>query len=166
MPDLSARHGLPLLAAGQAQKEVTHNEALTRLDGLLHGALESRVMAAPPASPLAGQLWLIAATPTGAWAGQAGKLALWTDGGWRFLAAVTGCLLWSKPDQLFGWFDGAAWHWGDWPVTGIKIGGTQVIGPQRAAIAAPTGGTTPDSQARTAISSILQALRDHGLIAP
>ena len=47
-----------------------------------------------------------------------------------------------------------------------KVNGTQVVGARQAAIAAPSGGTTIDSQARTAINSILTALRAHGLIAP
>jgi hypothetical protein len=36
---ISARLALPLLAAGQAGKEVTHNEALTRLDMLVQPAV-------------------------------------------------------------------------------------------------------------------------------
>ncbi len=166
MADTTSRLALPLLAAGQAQKEITHNEALIRLDGLLHGAIESRTLSAPPATPLPGQVWLVAGVPTATWAGQAGKLAIWTEGGWRFLGAVAGAFLWSKPDQLFGWFDGTVWHWGDWPVTALKVAGQQVVGAARPAIAAPTGGTTVDSQARNVISQVLQALRDHGLLLP
>jgi Protein of unknown function (DUF2793) len=164
MTDVTARLALPLLAAGQAQKEVTHNEALTVLDGLLLGALESRALASSPANPVPGQMWLVAGAATGAWAGQSGKLALWTAGGWRFVTPVAGMLLWSKPDLAFGWHDGSAWHWGDWPVTSVTVAGQKVVGAARPAIPAPTGGTVTDSQARTSISAILQALRDHGLI--
>jgi hypothetical protein len=45
------RLSLPLLAAGQAQKHVTHNDALTRLDGLIHLAVASRSETTPPGSP-------------------------------------------------------------------------------------------------------------------
>lgn len=164
MADSTVRLALPLLAAGQAQKEVTHNEALVRLDGLLHGALESRTLNTPPSAPQQGQMWLVQSNPSAAWAGQAGKLALWTEGGWRFSLPTAGTLLWSRPDQFFGWFDGTVWHWGDWPGASIRIGGQQVVGPARPAITNPSGGVTIDSQARTAISAILQALRDHGLL--
>jgi hypothetical protein len=166
MADVTARLAMPLLAAGQAQKEITHNEAMTVVDGLLHGAIESRSLAAPPGSPVAGQLWLVAASPSGAWTGQAGRLALWTAGGWRYVAPVAGQLLWSRADSIFGWFDGSVWHWGDWPVTSVKIGGQQVVGAARPAILPPAGGSVIDSQARTTVSAVLQALRDHGLILP
>ena len=45
------RLGLPLLAAGQAQKHVTHNDALMRLDALAHLAVASRAQTVPPGSP-------------------------------------------------------------------------------------------------------------------
>ncbi|MBJ7501800.1 MAG: DUF2793 domain-containing protein [Sphingopyxis sp.] len=82
------RLALPLLAVSQAQKEVTHNEALTLLDALLHAAVEAGPLAAPPASPVTGQCWLVDAVPTGAWAGNSHAIAIWTrrsrvDAGWR-----------------------------------------------------------------------------------
>lgn len=49
--------------------------------------------------------------------------------------------------------------------TEYRVGGTKVIGEQQATIAAPSGGSTIDAQARTALGSIISALRAHGLIA-
>ena len=40
MTEYSARLAMPLLAAGQAQKEIWHNEALAMVDLLLQGAVE------------------------------------------------------------------------------------------------------------------------------
>ena len=74
MAEATTRHGLPLLQAGQAQKEVTHNEALVLLDLLAHPAVEG-VLATPPAAPTPGQGWIIGAGATGAWSGQDGALA-------------------------------------------------------------------------------------------
>ncbi|AOR76345.1 Gp138 family membrane-puncturing spike protein [Novosphingobium resinovorum] len=46
-----------------------------------------------------------------------------------------------------------------------QVGGTKVVGEQQSAITDPTGGSTVDNGARTAIGGILSALRAHGLIA-
>jgi Protein of unknown function (DUF2793) len=100
---------LPYLAASQAQKHVTHNEALTLLDGLVQAAVKSRVLATPPVSPMDGDRYLVAPAPTGAWAGQAGKFALRMDGAWRFLAPVEGWSLWVDDENAAYSFDGASW---------------------------------------------------------
>lgn len=49
--------------------------------------------------------------------------------------------------------------------TELRVNGTKVVGVQQAAISDPSGGSTTDTQSRTAITSILAALRAHGLIA-
>ncbi len=164
MTDTSPRLGLPLLAAGQAQKEITHNEALTVLDGLVHLSLEARTLAAPPAAPQTGQCWLIPAAATGVWAGRAQQIGQWTSGGWRYSASVAGMIAWSKADGVFGWCDGTAWQWGSWPVGGLRLAGQPMLVPARPAIPAVTGGTVVDIQARDGLLAILQALRAHGLI--
>lgn len=117
MTEETARHRLPLLQAGQAQKEVTHNEALVLLDLLAHPAVEG-VQAAPPASPPAGQCWIVGVGATGAWAGQDAALACQTSGGWRFLAAQAGMLVWNKASSAFVWFDGSQWRNEGGPVAG------------------------------------------------
>ena len=66
MADVTARFALPVLKAGQAQKEVTHNEALARVDALLHPVVESMALAVPPPAPEPGRGWLVAAAPSGA----------------------------------------------------------------------------------------------------
>ncbi|WP_309629619.1 DUF2793 domain-containing protein [Brevundimonas sp.] len=90
----SARLDLPYLAAGQLQKHVTVNEALTRLDALAQTAVVSRTVAAQPANPDDGALYILPATPTGAvwsaWSG--GDLARAELGGWTRVPAPTGTL--------------------------------------------------------------------------
>jgi hypothetical protein len=87
---------LPFLAAAQAQKHVTVNEALRALDALIQIAVESAALSAPPGSPANGQRWIVGATPTGAWAGQADKLAAWQDGAWAFYAPQDGWTAWDR----------------------------------------------------------------------
>ena len=161
----TARWSLPLLEAGQAQKEMTHNEALATLDLLVQASVVAVGPNAPPASPAAGQCWAVGAAPTGAWAGHAHALAGWTAGGWRFAAPGEGASVWSAADGC-----SAIWTCGQWRVgqvagAALLIGGVQVIGAQRPAIAEPAAGTTVDAEARTTLAEVLGVLRAHGLIA-
>jgi hypothetical protein len=101
--------GLPYLAASQAQKHVTHNEALSMLDGLIHLAVVSRVLATPPEGPVDGARYLIAASPTGDWAGHVGEVALRMEGAWRFFTPREGWRLWVSDEDVLVIFDGASW---------------------------------------------------------
>jgi hypothetical protein len=165
MSDATARLALPFIAPGQAQKELFHNEALLRVDALLQATVEAVAIDDPPSTPAPGTCWIVGATPSGAWEGQGQALAAWTDGGWRFVAPRPGMTVWSTADDVFARFDGSAWEKGEVPAIRLTVGGAQVVGAQQSAIADPTGGTTQDMAARTAISAVLTALRNHGLIA-
>jgi hypothetical protein len=164
MADTTARHALPLLAAAQAHKEITHNEALIRLSGLVHPVVAGPPQDAPPPSPGPGQAWLVGSAPTGAWTQQAARIALWDDGGWRFLVPVEGMLAWSLAELVHYRFEGAGWSTAAWTAKALEIGGKTVVSARRPAIADPAGGTTVDAQARTTVTAILGALRAHGLI--
>lgn len=87
---------LPFLAAGQAQKHVTVNEALRLLDALVQAAVESTALSAPPGSPAEGESWIVGPAPTGAWAGQEGHIASWADGAWTFLVPLDGWMVWDR----------------------------------------------------------------------
>ncbi len=75
---------LPYLAAAQAQKHVTHNEALRRLDTLVQLAVLDSSLADPPATPEEGDRYIVATAGTGTWAGHDGDLASYVDGAWDF----------------------------------------------------------------------------------
>lgn len=165
MADISARFALPFIQPGQAQKEVFHNEALARIDAALHPVVEAMDIATPPASAGIGAAWIVAAAADGDWAGHEGEIAFHTPGGWRFLVPVAGVTAWLRPAAAWIWHDGVAWRTQPLPTWGIAVAGEQVVGARRGAIATPFGGTLIDEEARTAIASILAALREHGLIA-
>lgn len=141
---LTPRIAAPLLAAGQAQKELTHNEALILLDALTHPVIENATLSSPPAAPLPGQVWLVASGATGAWAGASGTIALWSDGGWRFITAFEGLTLWDRSTARQRRFHNGAWILGN-------------------AVALPTGGTTIDAEARTALAHIAALLGKWGM---
>ena len=100
MAEISPRLLLPYLQAAQAQKHVTHNEALRRLDGLVNLTVEDRSRSTPPANPIEGAAYLVAAGATGLWAGWSGDIAVWADGAWMRLPARIGWRLWVIAEQV------------------------------------------------------------------
>jgi hypothetical protein len=164
MTDTSDRLQIPMLAVGQAQKEVTHNEALARIDILLQPVVQAVAPATVPAAPLTGQSWIVGPSPSGHWAGQANNVASWTTGGWRFMLPIEGMTFWSVADSTIVRRQGTAWLIGSLTAAILKIGGNQVVGARQPAIVTPTGGTITDSESRAAISAILATMRTHGLI--
>ena len=62
----TSRLNLPLIMSSQAQKHVTHNEAIARLDRLAQPAMESHAMATPPTGPDPDAAWLVPSGATGA----------------------------------------------------------------------------------------------------
>jgi hypothetical protein len=109
MSDTTPRSGLPLLAAAQAQKHVTHNEALLELDALLYARLITRTLSAPPATSADGDTYLIKTGATGAWVGQDGRIAYAFGGGWRFYAPFAGLVATVADESKQIVFGGAAW---------------------------------------------------------
>jgi hypothetical protein len=100
---------LPRILAGQAQKHVTHNEALRSLDGLVQLSVKDRTRNTPPASPEDGARYIVGATPTGPWTGWAGDIALKADGAWHRLPARDGFLAWVEAEGVLLVREGADW---------------------------------------------------------
>jgi len=100
---------LPLLAAAQAQKHVTVNEALALLDGLVQLSAKDRDLPAPPASPVEGERYIVAAGATGAWAGWDGDVVLFTGGAWVRLIPQEGWRVWIDDQGVLFVRVGGAW---------------------------------------------------------
>lgn len=100
--------GMTLLEASQAQKEVTINEALHRLDTIILGAVLDKDVATPPASPAVGDAYIVAASPTGAWGGEAQSIAYYNQS-WRFITPQQGMRVWVADEAQHYLFDGADW---------------------------------------------------------
>jgi hypothetical protein len=93
MSDQSPRLSLPFILPAQAQKHVTHNEAIELLDLIVQLTLLSVTQAQPPA-PEEGQAWAVPVGATGDWSGQDGLIATWRGGGWLFVAPLDGWRAW------------------------------------------------------------------------
>lgn len=161
----TARHGLPLLSPGQAQKEMFHNEAIAAIDALLHPHVEAAGTDAPTASPVEGRSWIVGRAPAGDWAGHADAIATWTAGGWRFQAPTDGMEVGVGAAGLRAAWRGGVWTVGVVTADRILIDGRQVVGARQPAISDPAAGSTIDAESRVAIGAVLRALRAHGLIA-
>ena len=164
MPGTTDRYQLTLLSAAQAHKEVSHNEALLRIDGLLHTAVVAAGAVTPPATPTAGEAWIVAANATGAWTQHSDEIALYQDGGWTFIAPQAGCMAWNRADGAHMVFDGTRWRGDAWPMRRVEIAGKTVVSARQAAITAPAGGAVVDTEARNVLGQLLGMLRAHGLI--
>ena len=90
--------GLPFLAAAQAQKHVTHNEALLRLDALMHLCVLTRGLSEAPAVPQEGARYLIGEAAAGAWLGHESEIAACQDGAWSFFSPKPGWRLWIEDE--------------------------------------------------------------------
>lgn len=134
------------MAAAQAQKEITHNEALVLVDALLSGCIEG--VASDPDSVDAdeGRAWIVGSSPLGLWAGHAAAIAVFTSGGWRFAPPVAGMRLYDRTSATMRVYDGGGW-----------------LGP--GGIADPEGGTSIDVEARSTLTALLAVLRHLGLLA-
>ncbi len=100
---------LPYILPSQAQKHVTHNEALRLLDAVVHLSVASRTLTEPPATPAEGSRYIAAAPAAGGWAGKDGMVACYVDGGWLFAAPLKGWLAYVEAEAALRVFDGAAW---------------------------------------------------------
>lgn len=138
----TARLRLPLLFAAQAQKEVFHNEALARIDGLLHAAVLGEAEE-PPQTSEDGDCWLVSAAAGEAWAGQEGCLAMRQVGQWLFAAPTDGMRVFDQSTRQFFVFSGT-WQ-------------------KPTLVEEPSGGMNVDSEARAAIGALISALRAAGV---
>lgn len=100
--------GLTLLEQAQAQKELTVNTALYRIEALLNTAVLDKDLASPPVSPAEGDVYIVADSATDEWSGHDGEVAYFEQV-WRFVAPNNGLMFWVADESKFYQFDGADW---------------------------------------------------------
>jgi len=103
------RLGLPLMDAAQAQKHVTHNEALVRLDALTHLSVSARADA-PAGAGFEGARYLVSQSPSGVFVGHGDQIALYQDGGWLFLTPKAGWRVYVEDVFSLRVYDGSSWR--------------------------------------------------------
>ena len=145
---------LPYLIASQAQKHVTHNEALRMLDGLTQLAVEDRDLATPPGAPSDGACWIVAPGGTSEWTGWDGDVAMWADGAWLRLPSRTGWRAWVVDEGQLVVRGVAGW---------APLGGG---GPDVDVAVGPAGATTGLAVAEELLSGLSGASVDSSIVIP
>lgn len=113
---------LPYLQSQQAQKHVTLNEALRRLDALVQLSVMSRSLAAQPGTPAEGDRYLLPEEASGdTWAGHPeGTLMAFQDGAWAAIAPGEGWRAFVADEAVL-----LVRHDGAWTVSGqqtVRLG--------------------------------------------
>ncbi len=104
----TAKLRLPLVQPSQAQKHVTVNEALARLDSLTQVSVVSRNVTVPPTDALDGACYLVPAGATAAWTGHVNEIAIRSNNGWVFVPLIEGWRIWVADEgQALDWVAGA-----------------------------------------------------------
>ncbi len=104
---------LPLLAPAQAQKHVTHNEALLALDVLCQASVLNRICGWPPHNPQEGDRYLIPNSPRqdthNQWKAKANALAVWRDAAWHYYTPNVGWIIFIQDEEEFVFWNGQVW---------------------------------------------------------
>jgi hypothetical protein len=100
---------LPAIEAAQAQKHVTHNEALALLDAFVQLAVESRSVATPPSSPAEGDGYIVAAGASGGWSGWDLAIAAFSGGAWMKLIPPAGTRAFVKDERVTVTYSDGVW---------------------------------------------------------
>ncbi len=101
---------LPYLEGSQAQKHVTVNDALRRIDSVVQLTVEDRNRNAPPSSPQEGDRHIAGGNPTGAWAGHGREVAAYQDGAWVFFEPKKGWLAFNTSEGALLYYNGSNWE--------------------------------------------------------
>ncbi|MFD1197685.1 DUF2793 domain-containing protein [Brucella gallinifaecis] len=101
---------LPYIMPSQAQKHVTHNEAIRLLDAVVHLSVKSRLNTDAPASPISGERYIVAAPAGGIWSGKDGMVAFFVDDGWSFISVGKGWLAFVEDEDQLLIYNGTSWQ--------------------------------------------------------
>lgn len=97
------------MQAAQAQKHVTVNEALTRLDAVAQLRVRADDWEVPSANTSEGEAHIVGPIASNEWAGQSGNVAIYSNGGWVFITPMIGWRAWNEVLGAEVVFDGVEW---------------------------------------------------------
>jgi hypothetical protein len=101
---------LPFILPSQAQKHVTHNEALLALDAIVQLSVISKSFTEGLSDAASGDRYIVASNPTGRFENQTGNLAAFQDGVFQFYTPQIGWLAYIVDEDAYQYFDGSIWQ--------------------------------------------------------
>lgn len=110
MSDSSPRLSLPYIQPAQAQKHITHNEAIQLLDLLVQLRITEFDAVTPPVTPQDGAVYALGVATSGVWTDQAGRLAQYTNNTWHFVDAPEGSLATKADTRDLYTYQNAEWR--------------------------------------------------------
>lgn len=138
MSEATRNLSLPMLSATQAQKHLTHNEALLRLDDVVQLGIAKR-LAAPPINPVDGERFLIAENASLDWAARDGQIAVFNAGAWQYYSPKEGWIAWVVETEVLYIFSSAMWR----SYSDLTLGALSTLGVN----------ATPDTENRIAVKT-------------
>lgn len=142
-PSTTSNFDLPLLFAGQAQKEFFVNQSLSLVDAIIGRSVIASINVPPP-SPTEGESYRITAPAEGDWTSHEDDIAILIGSSWNFVRAKEGMTLFDRAAGQLILFRS------DWRTASLPSG--------------PQGGTTVDQESRNAIAELTEALRTIGIL--
>ncbi|MCT4654466.1 MAG: DUF2793 domain-containing protein [Cohaesibacter sp.] len=106
----TARLHLPMIAQSQAQKHITHNEALFVLDMVAQASVLDAGLSVPPSGPKEGDCYLVAAGASGDWTGKENHIAAWRGSDWIFATPQAGWRVWDLDSQTLLIYGDGNWQ--------------------------------------------------------
>lgn len=100
---------LPYILPAQAQKHVTHNQAIKALDVLVQLSVLDRDRTFAPIAPNEGDRHLVATGATGVWAGQDDNVAAYLGGAWVFYRVALGWRAYVQAEALVLSYGATGW---------------------------------------------------------
>ena len=101
---------MPFIMPAQAQKHVTHNEAIELLDILVQLQIDDLDINEPPLDPVEGQVVSVGTEARGRFEGRAGELACFYGGGWLFITPREGFRAWVMSRNALHIYQSGAWR--------------------------------------------------------
>ena len=100
---------LPHILTAQAQKEVTHNDALNLLDMFIRPTVLEMAKDTPPASPNVGDSYIVGAAPTDEFIDHEQHIACYSNNGWLVATPFKWLDVVNEADATRYLYDGTTW---------------------------------------------------------